>query len=95
MDYAIGQKFGTAYPPEAAIWCNENGAVMVQVEDGFEIQAAPVPSQTDTIHAEIAALEAQQTGRRMREAALTDEGRAWLQNLDDQIAAKRTELAGL
>jgi hypothetical protein len=47
------------------------------------------------IRIDIANLEAQQTDRRVREAALTDTGKAWLQNLEDQIAAKRAELAGL
>ena len=56
---------------------------------------APVMNPADKIKAEIAALEMQQTDRRIREAALTEEGRAWLQNLEDQIAAKRAELAGL
>ena len=41
--YAIGQKFDLSYPPEAAVWCNENGAVIVSVEGGFEIHAAPEP----------------------------------------------------
>ena len=48
-----------------------------------------------TILENIAALESQQTPRRLREAALSDNGRAWLQNLEDQIVAKRAELAGL
>lgn len=44
---------------------------------------------------DIKELESQQTPRRLREASLTDAGRAWLENLDEQIAAKRAELAGL
>lgn len=56
-------------------------------------QEIPIPAQS--VQAEIASLESLQTPRRIREAALTDEGRAWLQNLEDQIAAKRAELAGL
>ena len=52
-------------------------------------------TESDILKEEIASLESQQTPRRLREAALTDEGRAWLQNLEDQIAAKREELAGL
>ena len=49
----------------------------------------------EKIKAEIYALEAQQTSRRIREAALSEAGREWLQNLDEQIAAKRAELEGL
>jgi len=37
----------------------------------------------------IRTLERQVTQRRLREAALTDEGKAWLQNIEDQIAAER------
>lgn len=44
--YAIGQTFDGSYPPEAAQWCNENGAVMVPIEVGFKIQAAPAPTTT-------------------------------------------------
>ena len=93
--YAIGQKFEGTYPPEAAQWCNENGAMIVQIDGGFEIQPAPTKSQVDKIKAEIVDLESQQTPRRLREDALTEAGRTWLQNLEDQIAAKRSELAGL
>lgn len=45
----------------------------------------------DTIQ-QINDLEAQQTARRLREAALTEEGRQWLENLDQQIAALRQSL---
>lgn len=93
--YAIGQKFEGTYPPEAAVWCNDNGAMIVLVDGGFEIQAASGQSASDKIRAEIIYLESQQTPRRLREAALTEEGKVWLQNLEDQIAAKRAELAGL
>lgn len=49
----------------------------------------------DKIKLEISALESHQTPRRLREAALTDEGRAWLQSLEDQIEGLRVELAKL
>ena len=42
--FSIGQKFESSYPPDAAIWCNENGAMIVQVDGGFEIQACPSPT---------------------------------------------------
>ena len=93
--FSIGQKFDGSYPPEAAIWCNENGAMIVRADGGFEIQAAPAQCPADKIKAEISALESLQTPRRLREAALSEEGNAWLQNLEDQIVAKRAELAGL
>ena len=40
----------------------------------------------------ISVLESQVTQRRLREAALTDEGKAWLQNIEDQIAAERARV---
>ena len=42
--YAIGQKFDGVYPPDAAIWCNKNGAMIALVDGGFEIQAVPTPT---------------------------------------------------
>ena len=53
---------------------------------------APTISARESVLAQITALEAQQTPRRIREAALTDEGRAWLEALDAQIAALRPQL---
>lgn len=43
------------------------------------------------IRQQIAALEAQVTGRRIREA-IRGQGKAWLDTIDDQIAALRTQL---
>ena len=45
--YAVGQKFDGTYPPEAAVWCNDNGAMIVQVDGGFEIQTPPEPVPVD------------------------------------------------
>ena len=41
---------------------------------------------------QIAALEGQVTQRRMREAALTDEGKVWLSAIEDQIKGLRSKL---
>ena len=49
-------------------------------------------SMNAPILSEIAALEATVTQRRVREAALTDAGKAWLAGVDSQIAALRTQL---
>ena len=95
MEFYIGQIFAVEYPPEAASWCNQNWAMIVKVDGGFEIQAVPTTSAANKIRSEIVALESQQTPRRLREAALTDEGRAWMQNLEDQIEALRVELSQL
>lgn len=60
--------------------------------DGWST-SIPEPSAREKILCEICDLEAQQTPRRLREAALSDEGKAWLQNLEHQIASKRMQLA--
>lgn len=44
-----------------------------------------------SIDAQILALEATVTQRRLREAAVTDEGRTWLVEVDTQIAALRAQ----
>lgn len=42
-EFYIGQIFETEYPPEAAIWCNENNAMMEAIEgSGFKIVEVPV-----------------------------------------------------
>jgi hypothetical protein len=48
---------------------------------------------SDSVLAQIDALEAQQTPRRLREAVTTTAGKAWLKTLDEQIAALRASLA--
>lgn len=58
MEYYIGQIFEGMYPAEAAVWCNENGAVMVEIEPAeteegtirrFQIQEVPehVPTEEE------------------------------------------------
>ena len=49
-------------------------------------------SDHDQALIDINALESTVTNRRLREAALTDEGKAWLQNVDDDIAVLRASL---
>ena len=51
----------------------------------------PAPDPNAAIDAQILALEATVTQRRLREAALTDEGKAWLADVDAQIAALRAQ----
>ena len=48
MNYEIGQIFEKRYPPEVAIWCNDNNAYIEEIEpvDGhrrFQIVAIPEP----------------------------------------------------
>lgn len=50
--YEIGQIFIGTYDPEAAIWCNSNGAFITEIESQddnrrFQIQEVPKPSLED------------------------------------------------
>lgn len=51
----------------------------------------PEPDPNAGLDAQIIALEATVTQRRLREAALTEEGRAWLADVDTQIAVLRSQ----
>ncbi len=55
--------------------------------EGFS--APPEPEPNAELDAQIAALEALQTPRRIRDALLTPEGAAWLADLEAQIAGLR------
>lgn len=59
------------------------------VEAGGIPDPVEPPDPREAILAEIASLEATVTNRRLREAALTEDGRAWLADVDAQIAALR------
>lgn len=48
-EFIIGQIFEEMYPPEAAQWCNENGAYIKELESlneirRFQIVAVPEPT---------------------------------------------------
>lgn len=43
-EFYIGQIFETEYPPEAAIWCNENNAFIDVVDDVYTILEVPAPT---------------------------------------------------
>lgn len=56
-EFYIGQIFEEIYPPEAAIWCNENNAMIEALEDGrFKIVEVPIHIPT---REEISALREQ------------------------------------
>jgi hypothetical protein len=42
--FQIGQVFYDKYPPEAAEWCNANGATMVRTDEGYVIAKIPDPT---------------------------------------------------
>lgn len=70
--FQIGVVFENTYPPEAAVWCNENNAFLsVQTEDGvkyFTITAIP-PETTEEKSSRL---------RRQRNALLSDTDRVML-----------------
>ena len=78
--YAIGQKFEGTYPPEAAQWCNENGAMIVLVDGGFAIQAAPEPVPADALPVTISSDSITITDAELLMAAATagDKTAEWL-----------------
>ena len=43
MTFRIGQTFTGTYPPEAAVWCNENGAYIEADGGTYTIVAVPEP----------------------------------------------------
>lgn len=49
--YNIGQIFQGKYPPDAAVWCNRNGAYIEAVEGGYQIVGIP-ESTLDEVKAE-------------------------------------------
>lgn len=78
--YEIGQTFEGTYPPAAALWCNENGAVMVELEkqDGkriFQIQEIPPPPLDEVKAAKIEELKTERTTR--EEAPVEYGGKLW------------------
>lgn len=48
MDFYIGKVFEGAYPPEAAVWCNERSDCSIrQVEGGYQIVENPKPTNAE------------------------------------------------
>lgn len=43
MEFSIGQSFEGKYPPEAAVWCNENNAYIKANGNSYTIVAIPEP----------------------------------------------------
>lgn len=56
--YNIGQIFQGKYPPDAAVWCNRNGAYIEAVEGGYRIVGIPKPTLEDAKAQKIASLKA-------------------------------------
>lgn len=71
-EFKIGQTFKKEYPPEAAVWCNANGAHIEMVAGEYTIMGnEPVPEPTTA--EKVQALE-RETGltRAVRELVLSD-----------------------
>ena len=67
-DFTIGQIFSDMYPPEAAIWCNENSAYIEEIDPQdsvrrFQIVAVPEPTFTEQIEAAYADFDARVEAR--------------------------------
>ena len=45
--FYIDQLFTGSYLPEAAVWCNSNGAYIEKTADGYIIKAVPEPSREE------------------------------------------------
>lgn len=64
MSFQTNQIFENEYPPEAAIWCNENKAYIEQIEQvegarRFQIKAIPEPSLDDLKAQKLSQLESE------------------------------------
>jgi hypothetical protein len=58
QEFYIGQTFEIEYPPEAAIWCNENNAVIKVSESGeYIISEVPEPTEAEKLQREIDELQ--------------------------------------
>ena len=64
----------------------------IAITDAEADALTPKPSHNYPIIVRIAEIEATITNRRLREAALTPTGKAWLENADAQIAVLRAQL---
>lgn len=56
--YNIGQIFQGKYPPDAAVWCNRNGAYIEAVDGGYRIVAIPAPTLEEVKADKIISLKA-------------------------------------
>lgn len=102
MEFSIGQHYSGVYPPEAAMWCNINGAMITKVENGYEIVA--IPESEDQNNIRIAEIEAElsdldnQSVRPLRAILSnngTEEDKEKLASIEKQVEELRTELKTL
>ena len=78
--YEIGQIFENTYEPEAAMWCNSNGAFIIELESQngkrrFQIQEVPKPALEEIKLQKIEELKQERTSR--EEAPVEFNGKLW------------------
>ena len=72
---------------------NREGKILAEVDGELVLQGPPPLTSNELIKTKIEALEATQTERMKREAALgVPDGKALLQSIEDEISALRNEL---
>lgn len=57
MTFFIGQIFNGTYPPDAAVWCNRNGAYIEAVDGGYQIVGIPESTLDEVKREKIAELK--------------------------------------
>lgn len=79
---------------QALLEGQSNGKIITADKNGKPVLVdPPLPDPVPpTILEQITAIESTITNRRLREAALTEEGKAWLAAKDAEIAALRAQL---
>lgn len=93
-DYLIKQSVlpdGTLGAPQIVRW----ESTIPQPTEQDLVGLDDAVRQRENLLAQLQALDAQITNRRLTEALLTDEGKAWLQNIETQKEALRQQLREL
>ena len=92
LEIYVGAELFPMHPDLADTWHPApDGTVQGMIFDGANYASAPGPSVNDILKSKILGLESQQTERRIREAINGTDG-GWMKNLEDQIAALRSQL---
>lgn len=95
-EFYIGQIFDGIYPPEAAIWCNQNDAFISVIGDKrYEIKAVPeppAPTKEEQEQARKAAYTAEIDPLHARKTRKTILGE-WTDNDETEYVAKVKELS--
>jgi hypothetical protein len=102
LTFEKGQQFTGTYPPEAAIWCNNNQCKIAK--DGYTFTIVDSFTPEETKQNEIASLKGQITSleskqpRALRELALNPDdavAKVRLQDIESEIEALRQQIDSL